>query len=234
MKHHRERFRKLTFQALALHQSEWRRANAWNVSFLNLSQWWFITFINSFDKTKFLFYFHTAIDAILSEIWLPPTRTSPLFSAMKILCFSLPFQILLLICYKQHHFQSSLLIFDSIMRILSAVCCALMSNCITCMPRWPSELYAHILIFVSHYHFFRLRLQLRSLYLRIIDGNNGASLRIFLGVGAGGCSYRQHFGIFEEQSSLSLGSLCEDDVNSSILRFFMVKVLSTLRGQTKI
>ena len=84
MNHHRERFRKLTFQALALHQSEWRRANAWNVSFLNLSQWWFITFINSFDKTKFLFYFHTAIDAILSEIWLPPTRTSPLFSAMKI------------------------------------------------------------------------------------------------------------------------------------------------------
>jgi len=35
LNYHRERFRKLTFRALALRQSEGQRANAQNVSFLN-------------------------------------------------------------------------------------------------------------------------------------------------------------------------------------------------------
>ena len=41
MNDHRERFRKLMFGSSALRQREWWRANARNVSFLNLSRWSF-------------------------------------------------------------------------------------------------------------------------------------------------------------------------------------------------
>ena len=49
---HRTEIEKLTFRALALRQSEWRRANARNVSF-SISVRWSIYIINSVDKPNF-------------------------------------------------------------------------------------------------------------------------------------------------------------------------------------
>ena len=55
LNYHRERFRKLTFRALALRQSEGNEGLTLETSAFLIFHGGNSTFINSFDKTKLLF-----------------------------------------------------------------------------------------------------------------------------------------------------------------------------------